>query len=183
MGKPKNITRKDLVSAAKSQLLKQGQGKITLKNVAETAGVTQGVVYYHFKTKDQLLISLLQDFLESIQKQYEEMGSMKNSRQGKLQRFMKEEAYRAQVGSEQNQLLFELAALALHQREMKSLMAKSIQQRAAAMSQLVDGDPVQGRLLTATMIGLAFQSLFDPSFQEREAYDMVGQWIEEIKAE
>lgn len=180
MGKPKHITKKDLVTAAKSQLLKQGQGKITLKNVAETAGVTQGVVYYHFKTKDQLLISLLQDFIEGIE-QFEERGSIPTEKQGKLRNFLREEAYKAQVGAEQNQLLFELAALALHQREMKSMMTKSIQQRIEAMSELVDGNPLYGRLLTAIVVGLSFQSLFDPSFNQREAYEVACQWFEEKK--
>ncbi len=183
MGKPKQITRKVLVAAAKKQLLQHGQGKITLKNVAETAGVTQGVVYYHFKTKDQLLVSLLQDFIEGIQKQFSENESMSNKNQDKLQQFIKEEAYKAQVGSEQYQMLFELVPLALHQREMKGIMAKSMIQRIGAMSELVDGDPLRGRMLTAILDGLALQTLFDPTFNEKEAYDMVRKWFVEKMVE
>ncbi|RXT14957.1 TetR/AcrR family transcriptional regulator [Ammoniphilus sp. CFH 90114] len=179
MGKPKQITPKDLVAATKQQLIKKGQGKITLKNVAEVAGVTQGVVYYHFKTKDQLLIGLFEEFEEQ---ELQELIKFKNERKEKassevLKAYLSEEMYKAQVSSEQQQLLLELAALALHQKEMKNLFGQAIHKKAGELSELAGGSQALGRLIMAISTGLAFQALFDPSFNKKEAYELAKEWI------
>ena len=173
MGKPKQISSEDLIHSAKKQLVQKGQANVTLKNVAEAAGVTQGVVYYHFKTKHQLLLSVLQDFAE--RNRQEEKGRKDES----LLAFLAEEAYRAQTGAEQHQLLFELAALSLHHRDMKNIMGKGIQQKVQDITEMAGGDKRVGRLLAAMLDGLALQALFDPTMNEQEAYRDAKNWIEE----
>ena len=55
MAKPNVVNKEKLLKAAKEIIAEHGMEKLTLKAVAESAQVTQGTVYYHFKTKDQLL--------------------------------------------------------------------------------------------------------------------------------
>lgn len=47
-------TRQDL-QAAKRILQKQGYEQLSIKNICEEAGVSNGSFYHHFKTKDDLL--------------------------------------------------------------------------------------------------------------------------------
>jgi AcrR family transcriptional regulator len=65
MAKPNVISKDDLIKCAKDCLVDTGIEKFTLRAVAETAGVTQGTIYYHFRTKEQLLIVIVQDICET----------------------------------------------------------------------------------------------------------------------
>ena len=65
MAKPNVISKGDLFKSAKECLVEKGIEKFTLRAVAEKAGVTQGTVYYHFRTKEQLLIDMVQDICEN----------------------------------------------------------------------------------------------------------------------
>ncbi|WP_068985646.1 TetR/AcrR family transcriptional regulator [Lysinibacillus xylanilyticus] len=65
MAKPTGIEKSDLLTAAKQCLVDKGIEKFTLKAVAEQAGVTQGTIYYHFKTKEQIILEIVQDICEN----------------------------------------------------------------------------------------------------------------------
>ncbi|MDQ0300593.1 AcrR family transcriptional regulator [Salibacterium salarium] len=65
MAEPNVVTKEDLVESAKRCIVEKGINKLTLKSVGEGAGVTQGTVYYHFKTKDKLMIEIVNDMCES----------------------------------------------------------------------------------------------------------------------
>lgn len=64
MARPNVISREDLLEAAKKVLVERGMPHFTLKAVAEMGGVTQGTVYYHFRTKEQLLLEIVKDTCE-----------------------------------------------------------------------------------------------------------------------
>lgn len=167
MGKPKQISKEDLIQAVKQQLLQHGYNKVTLKNVAEQVGVTQGVVYYHFKTKDQLLISLLQSYLENaVMEEFEPFAKLESS-EG-IKAYLKEKAYQAQIKSDEQQLLFELAVLSLHHREMRKTMGTIMQSRVQEMNTFLNEGKMNGRLLRAVLDGLALQALYDPSFDMKD---------------
>jgi len=65
MAKPTGIEKSDLLTAAKQSLVEKGIEKFTLKAVAEQAGVTQGTIYYHFKSKEQIILEIVQDTCEN----------------------------------------------------------------------------------------------------------------------
>ncbi|MGE7688535.1 TetR/AcrR family transcriptional regulator [Lysinibacillus sp. NPDC097214] len=65
MAKPTGIEKSDLITAAKQSLVEKGIEKFTLKAVAEQAGVTQGTIYYHFKSKEQIILEIVQDICEN----------------------------------------------------------------------------------------------------------------------
>lgn len=64
MAKPNVINKETLLKSAKECLVTRGMQGFTLRAVAEMADVTQGTVYYHFRTKDQLLIDMANDACE-----------------------------------------------------------------------------------------------------------------------
>lgn len=174
MGKPKQISKEDLIQAVKQQLLQQGYNKVTLKNVAEQVGVTQGVVYYHFKTKDQLLLSLLQHYLENTVKEEFQPFSTLEPREG-FKAYLKEVAYQTHVKSDEQQLLFEMAVLSLHHRELRKVMGKVMQSRVQEINRYLNEDELNGRIIRALLDGLALQALFDPSFDMKEMLHYVNE--------
>lgn len=48
-------TKKKIFNAAKNILQEKGYEALSIKNICEEAGVSNGSFYHHFKTKDDLL--------------------------------------------------------------------------------------------------------------------------------
>src|SRR4051812_50196100 len=57
-------TREKLFEAAARVFEEQGIGGASIEAVAAAAGFTRGAVYSNFKSKDELIIALLQDYVE-----------------------------------------------------------------------------------------------------------------------
>lgn len=64
MAKPNKISKPELLVSAKQCIIERGLENVTLKAVADGAGVTQGTVYYHFRTKEQLLAEVTESIIE-----------------------------------------------------------------------------------------------------------------------
>nr|WP_294495417.1 TetR/AcrR family transcriptional regulator [uncultured Mediterraneibacter sp.] len=54
-------TREKIFQAAKRILEKKGYEELSIKNICEEAGVSNGSFYHHFKTKDDLLSYYIED--------------------------------------------------------------------------------------------------------------------------
>nr|MDH3163626.1 helix-turn-helix domain containing protein [Bacillus licheniformis] len=61
MARPNVTSKETLIEAAKRRIAEHGLDKLTLKAVAEEAKVTQGTVYYHFRTKERLVFEVVRD--------------------------------------------------------------------------------------------------------------------------
>ncbi|MDY7220849.1 TetR/AcrR family transcriptional regulator [Halalkalibacterium halodurans] len=74
MAKPNVVTKEQLIEAAKRCIVEKGIHSLTLKSVAEGAGVTQGTVYYHFRSKDQLMLEIVESMCTSAWHSLESMS-------------------------------------------------------------------------------------------------------------
>ena len=54
-------TKERIFKAAKKILQKSGYENLSIKNICEEAGVSNGSFYHHFKTKDDLLSYYIED--------------------------------------------------------------------------------------------------------------------------
>ncbi|KUM26871.1 TetR family transcriptional regulator [Mesorhizobium loti] len=59
MSEKANPTRKRLVDAAAKLFYAEGIGRVSVDAVAEKAGLTKRTLYYHFKSKDELITAYL----------------------------------------------------------------------------------------------------------------------------
>lgn len=59
-------TRAQIRTVALELFAEQGYDKTSLREIAERLGVTKAAVYYHFKTKEEILGNLLDDFLAQV---------------------------------------------------------------------------------------------------------------------
>jgi AcrR family transcriptional regulator len=100
-------TREQIRDVALEMFAERGYDGTSLREIAERLGVTKAAVYYHFKTKEDILVSLLEDFLGQVDElldwaQTQEPGPqtrravverysrMLSGRPSKLARFMQE---------------------------------------------------------------------------------------------
>ena len=59
-------TRGEIQSAALRRFNSQGYDKTSLREIAEDLGLTKAAVYYHFRTKEDILESLVRDVAASL---------------------------------------------------------------------------------------------------------------------
>lgn len=62
-------TRKQILASALSLFAKNGYDHTTFNDIAQRLKMTKGAVYWHFKSKDALLIALVNEMLERFQKE------------------------------------------------------------------------------------------------------------------
>lgn len=62
-----DATREQIKKVAKSLFLEQGFAGTSLREIAEQMSFTKAALYYHFRTKDDLLIELLEPMMSASQ--------------------------------------------------------------------------------------------------------------------
>ena len=59
-------TRARIQSVALELFAEQGYDKTSLREIAERLGVTKAALYYHFKSKEDIVTSLVEDYFGQI---------------------------------------------------------------------------------------------------------------------
>ncbi|MGD6892145.1 TetR/AcrR family transcriptional regulator [Bacillus mobilis] len=173
MAKPNVVNKERLLEAAKVIIAEYGMEKLTLKAVAESAQVTQGTVYYHFKTKDQLLLEVTESFCKASWEQIGKDVQLEKALQSAESRCVKDSMY--------HHLFFQLVASGLQNDAMKDkiggLLHYENQELKGVLHKKI-GDKMTTQISTETLSilcnalidGLALQALFNPSFSTDKVY-------------
>lgn len=75
-----NSTKEKIFKAAISTFSKSGFYKSTMDDIAESAGVAKGTLYYHFKSKDEILEFLIDEGLKILKKEVcDEINKLNNA--------------------------------------------------------------------------------------------------------
>jgi AcrR family transcriptional regulator len=62
---PSDIAQR-ITAAARGRFLREGVDGASLRGIAEDAGTNIGMVYYYFKTKDELFLAVIEDVYEQL---------------------------------------------------------------------------------------------------------------------
>ena len=68
----KELTRTALIDAAAELFARKGFGAASLDEIAETAGFSRGAIHFHFDSKDDLFLAVLERFHERLLAAYVE---------------------------------------------------------------------------------------------------------------
>src|SRR4051794_38766770 len=66
MGERRSGTRERIQSVAVELFAERGYDKTSLREIAERLEVTKAALYYHFNTKEDIVVSLFEDFVAGI---------------------------------------------------------------------------------------------------------------------
>ncbi len=61
-----DVRRRQIVDAARKIIVKYGSENITLKHLAKEVGISQAAIYRHFKSKEELLLLLIDSIEENL---------------------------------------------------------------------------------------------------------------------
>ncbi|MED3575767.1 TetR/AcrR family transcriptional regulator [Cytobacillus praedii] len=175
MAKPNVINKKELIHYAKQCLVESGIEKFTLRAVAEKAGVTQGTVYYHFRTKEQILVDIVQEICESS---WEEISQVN---EGIIKQSLRSAKSRCREDSFFHKLFFTLMVAGFNNSKIKDHLGDILINENIALSKNlkkvwskspVDGVSADtwGILFNAIVDGLAIQALLNRNFSVDKVY-------------
>ncbi|WP_338754435.1 TetR/AcrR family transcriptional regulator [Bacillus sp. FJAT-52991] len=182
MARPNIINKQVLIDAAKVCLVEKGIEKFTLKAVAEEAGVTQGTVYYHFRTKEQLLLDVVKDICDrswnDIAQQQDHKDMIKHALESAKSRCSNDAFF--------HQLFFTLTVAGFKNEKIREQLAEILQAENQALSQSlskvwqhspIDGVSLEtwGIFFNALVDGLAIQNLMLENFQVETFFEELEQ--------
>ena len=94
------VTREKIFQAAKRILQKKGYEELSIKNICEEAGVSNGSFYHHFKTKDDLLSYYIEEQPQIDPDLLELPDSVAGVKKGIIQVYMNYVRYCRELGGE-----------------------------------------------------------------------------------
>ncbi|MDM8102296.1 MULTISPECIES: TetR/AcrR family transcriptional regulator [Oceanobacillus] len=185
MAKPNGVSKQEFIQYAKECLVEKGTEKFTLRAVADTAGVTQGTIYYHFRTKEQLLLSIVEDICE---KSWYEISK---SNTYVLKQAIASAKSRCSYNSFFHQLFILMTAASFKNEKIRNQLSEIMQAENQALSEnllkIWPASPVHGVsmeawgiMFNAMVDGLAMQALLQKDFPVEKVYQEFEQIIEAI---
>ena len=93
-------TKEKIFQAAKRILQKKGYEELSIKNICEEAGVSNGSFYHHFKTKDDLLSYYIEDQPTINPDLLEVPENVQGAKEGIIQVYMNYVKYCRELGVE-----------------------------------------------------------------------------------
>jgi AcrR family transcriptional regulator len=170
-------TRTRILEAAFTVLSRQGYENSSIKDIAEEASVAQGLVHYHYKSKQMLVLAVLEYVCDKVEIGIEgEAGALAALAQTK-------EMLRDRRAT--NALYIQLIGVGLHDPAIGEGVRKFIREDRAHVEDIArqvlgerqaDTGPARGiaGVVWAAILGIIVQSLVDPEFDTDEAVDTLA---------
>jgi AcrR family transcriptional regulator len=172
-------TREKILQAAFSVLSHQGYENTSIKDIAEAAGVAQGLVHYYFKSKQLLVLAVLEYVCEEV-----EVEAGVEGEAGALKAFA-ETKEMLRSSRDTNALYIQLIGFGLHDpvigagvREFIKRDRTHVEDIARQVLNEREADPSPSRgiagVVWAAILGIMVQKLVDPEFNSDEAIDTLA---------
>ena len=170
-------TREKILQAAFTVLSRQGYENTSVKEIAEEAGVAQGLVHYYFKSKQLLVLEVLAYVCDKVEHGLEgEAGAMQAFEQTKTM---------LRESRESNALYIQLIGVSLHDpvigpgvRDFIRTSRDGVEEKARQVLAERELDPTPARgiagVVWAAILGIMIQGLVDPDFNTDEAIDALA---------
>ena len=87
--KPTEVRRLEIIEAAQKIILTRGMGHLTIEAIAQEVGLTEGAIYRHFTSKQEVLLFLLEDVERTLFKTLEKAKDKQGSSLMRLEEVLK----------------------------------------------------------------------------------------------
>lgn len=187
MAKPNVVTKQDLIESAQRCIQEKGLDKLTFSAVAQGAGVTQGTVYYHFRTKEQLMLEIVQSVCDESWQSVRNFQTAQNLEETMI-RALEGARDRCAYDSFYHTLFYSLAVHSLQNPSLRERLREMTEREnshvAAILEELPpasDGSGISLKnraiMINALIDGLALQALLNPDFPAEEIYSELTAYV------
>jgi len=170
-------TRDKILQAAFTILSRQGYENASIKEIAEEAGVAQGLVHYYFKSKQLLVLAVLADVCKKMELGVEGVAG--------AQAAFEETKTMLRESRDTNALYVQLIGVSLHDAQIGAGVrdfVRSERNHVEAIARQVfaerEADPSPARGIAGAVwgaiLGIIVQTLVDPEFNSDEAIDALA---------
>ncbi|MDQ6747310.1 MAG: TetR/AcrR family transcriptional regulator [Candidatus Dormibacteraeota bacterium] len=179
--------RRLVVEAAATVLAREGYAATSMKDVAQEAGIAQGLIHYYFASKDDLVMAIVKDSCDQMLA--ETVAAFEEATGGPLQRVwpaLESARERTKHRPEMWRVFVELFPLSFNNPQLRAHFKElydKITQTTLGMVQEINQQiptplPVDpqyfARVITATIDGIALQALADPALSVDDMYTAFG---------
>ncbi len=171
-------SRAKILEAAFAVLSREGYENVSIKDIAEEAGVAQGLVHYYFKSKQQLVLAVLFEVCKKMDV-YTAEGT-----EGAMAAF---ENFKVLLRTrpDAHTLYIQLIGVGLHDKEIGAGIRDNIRTERGHVEDLArqvlaerETDPGPARAIAsavwAGVLGIMVQKSIDPEFDADEAVDALA---------
>jgi len=170
-------TRDKILQAAFTVLSRQGYENASIKEIAEEAGVAQGLVHYYFKSKQLLVLAVLSYVCKKMELGVEGVAG--------AQAAFEETKTMLRESRDTNALYVQLIGVSLHDaqigagvREFVRSERKHVEEIARQVFAEREADPSPARGIAGAVwgaiLGIIVQTLVDPEFNSDKAVDALA---------
>ncbi len=172
--KKSEVSRRSVVEAAVRALAQQGFANTSVSDIAHSAGMSKGVVHYHFANKDDLIARVLEHCSSVVRERARAAWELGGTPTERIRRLLREAWLIRREGIPEIRVIMDLMAQAVHDPHLRGAVAKMMQ---TSRAQIVEeftrsfesmgicskvAPPAIARILLGSLDGLCLQHFFDP---------------------
>lgn len=163
-----------ILQTAESLFAEKGYQNVSTEEIARTAGVSKGLVHYHFSNKEELLIKILERGRDLLSTQLSDIEETDETARSKMRAAVK--AYLDVASARPALTRMALIAFfeAPYTEKLKSLWVGYLEENLNAFAGLIEEgiakgefEPVDSKLTTHFVIGMAFEVLRVTALQQQ----------------
>jgi TetR/AcrR family transcriptional repressor of bet genes len=140
MARPSNTEhrRQEIVLGLMAAMAEKGYEKASIQSIAKAAGLSPGLIHYHFKTKLEILIALMTELSSKADDRYELLVAKADSAEDKLMAYI-DAALALGEGSDQKAVAawVIIGAEAVRQEDVRSLYQEVIAKHSKTLIELL----------------------------------------------
>lgn len=176
--KKSEASRQHVIDAAIKTMAKRGVVNTSVSDIADAAGMSKGVVHYHFKSKDDLLARVLQQCSARMSERVRRAWDQPVAPLEKIRGALREMLATRTDGSPEVKVLADLMGHSVHDAKLRKPMSAVFHDmRCEMVDEFVKSFTAIGlkpkvpahiipKLMMATLDGVGLHHLFDPPSEE-----------------
>lgn len=84
------VRRREIIAEARHILAREGMDTLTIKALADATGITEGAIYRHFRSKQEILLGLIDEIEETLFETVEKAQALGGTPLERLERLLQE---------------------------------------------------------------------------------------------
>lgn len=172
--KKSETSRQQVLDAAIKVLAKRGFTNTSVSDIADAAGMSKGVVHYHFANKEDLIVRVLQQCYDTLSAAVRSAWSEPGTPPERIRRALRAMWLTRTSGSAEMTVVADMMAQGIHDPKIKKAIAARFHtSREELVQELVSSfekvglrpklpAEVVARIVMASMDGLGLHEIFDP---------------------
>jgi AcrR family transcriptional regulator len=155
--------KRQILEAATRVFARLGFNKATMDDIVAESGLSKGALYWYFKSKDEIIIAILDGFFNEELGALQAMDSLEGSAKDILMEFTERTVADIQAMMSLMPILFDFYALALRQMEVQTIFGNYLRNYIDVLAPIIQRgvDQREFRPVDAQETAIAMAAIFE----------------------